>query len=194
MRPFTQGSIDTFCAVYAILNALQITHGLKGLDARTLYNNLLLTISKDEAIFIRILTLKTDYQALVDVFLKMCSKDMPVKVQVPFKDMRPKNEEEAEKMKKDFWEILEDYLAPDNNRTAIFQFEKRLALSSNPIFSHWTTAWQVEDKELKLFDCSPEAHAIKSLVKEKSLFLKTLEFSGEYYLINPYTLRLIEKE
>ncbi len=194
MRPFTQGSIDTFCAAYAILNALQITHGLKGLDARTLYNNLLLTLSKDDTVFIRVLTLKTDYQALVDVFLKMCSKTYPVKVSAPFKDMRPQNENEAEKIKKDFWEILEDYLAPDNNRTAIFQFEKRLALASSPIFAHWTTAWEVDKNELRLFDCSPEAHAIKLLEKDKSLFLKTLEYSGEYYLINPYTLRLIEKE
>ncbi len=194
MRPYTQGSIDTFCAAYAILNALQITHNLKGMEARALFNNLIITLSKDEPILRRVLELKTDYQAMVDVFLQMCSKSHKIKVQIPFAHVRPETEEEAIDVAKDFWEVLEDYLAPDNNRTAIFQFEKRLPLASRPIFAHWSTAWQIEGNELVLFDCSPEAQAVKSLPKEKALFHRTVEFEGEYFLINPYTLRLIEKE
>ena len=28
LKPFYQGKLDTFCAIYAVLNALRLTHGI----------------------------------------------------------------------------------------------------------------------------------------------------------------------
>ena len=34
LKPFYQGKLDTFCAIYAVLNALRLTHGIRTLKAR----------------------------------------------------------------------------------------------------------------------------------------------------------------
>ena len=34
LKPFFQGKLDTFCAIYAVLNALRLTHGIQTLKAR----------------------------------------------------------------------------------------------------------------------------------------------------------------
>ncbi len=189
MREFHQGSIDTFCAAYAVLNALQITHGIKALEARVLFNELLLTLAQDTMIFTKVLTLKTNYVAMTEFFLEHAAKKYPIKVTKPFKISDKVNAEM-------FWETLSQNLDPDNNKTAIFQFEKRISTINEPIFAHWTTTWAVEDKELHLFDCSPERNAIKRLHKNNVHFellpRNSEQVSGEYFCINAHTLSLIE--
>ncbi len=184
VRPFYQGSIDTFCAAYAVLNAVQITHGIKAMQARNLFNKLMLTISRDEIVFTRILTLKTNYVAMVDVFLKICAKEYPIKVRKPFENENCSLE--------GFWSTLEKNLDPDNKKTAIFQFEKRIPSANNPIFAHWTTAWETVDNDLLLHDCSPELNAINRLHKDKLVLEASNQEYGEYIRINAPTLFLIE--
>lgn len=185
MRAFTQGTVDTFCAAYAVLNALQITHGIKAAAGRELLSPLLLTLAKDEAVFTRVLTLKTDYSVMIDAFLKLCSAKYPIKIIKPFENTKP--------TKDTFWETLENYIDADEHKTAVFQFEKRLATASNPLYAHWTTLWGVKNKELELLDSSPELHAVQKLYKDKILFNPTKDIDGEYICINPKTLRLIER-
>ena len=36
LKPFFQGKLDTFCAIYAVLNALRLTHGIQTLKALSL--------------------------------------------------------------------------------------------------------------------------------------------------------------
>ncbi len=189
VHPFTQGTIDTFCAAYAVMNALQITHGIKPLDGRNLFSNLLLSISKDPMVFTRVLNLKTNYVAMVDFFIDIAKKQYPIKVTKPF----AKNESVTATT---FWDVLEAELDPDNKKTAVFQFEKRIATLKEPMFAHWTTPWEVVDDEIILFDCSPERNAIKKLHKKKTYF-EPLPYNseyvfGEYMVVNAYTLCLIE--
>ena len=42
MQAYFQGRVDNFCAVYAVLNALQVLFGLSPLAARRIYNRTLL--------------------------------------------------------------------------------------------------------------------------------------------------------
>ncbi len=185
MRPFFQGTVDTFCAAYAVLNALQITHGIKAYQGRELFTKLLLALAKDEVIFTRILCLKTDYIAMTDAFMDCCVREYPIKITKPFVGKNPTLDE--------FWQEMKDYLNPDEHKTAIFQFEKRIATSDSPIFAHWSTAWEIQDNEFRLFDSSPELNAMNVLYKNKSSFEILKDFEGEYARINVNSVRFIEK-
>ncbi len=184
MRAFSQGSIDTFCAAYAVLNGLQITHGIKPLDGRTLFTKLVLALSKDQTILTKVLTLKTNYIAMTEMFLEISKLSYPLRYSRPFTKKNPTKEE--------FWGILGNHLDPDNKKTALLQFEKRLPLASEPIFAHWTTAFEIVDDELILFDCSPEPNAITRLNIHNSKFEPSVMVSGEYIRINTQSLILIE--
>ncbi len=185
MRPFFQGTVDTFCAAYAVMNALQITHGIKAYQGRDLLTKLLLALAKDEIIFTRILCLKTDYIAMADTFAGCCSQQYPIKITKPFEGKNPTMDE--------FWQAMKDYLDPDNHKTAIFQFEKRISAAETPLFAHWSTAWEIQEKEFRLFDSSPELNAMNVLYREKSFFDVQNDFLGEYARINVNSIRFIEK-
>ncbi len=186
MRPYCQGKVDTFCAAYAVMNALQITHGIKPLQGRNLFTTLLLALARDETVFMRVLTLKTDYIAMTDAFLTLCSKEYPIKISQPFTTNEVSQEE--------FLSVLKSHLDPDNGKTAVFQFEKRLPLAPAPVFAHWTTAWKIEgENEFHLFDCSPEENSVKILYKDKFHMQRKPEIEGEYFCVNAHTLRLIER-
>lgn len=45
LKPFFQGKLDTFCAIYAVLNALRLTHGIQTLKARDILNETLLSLA-----------------------------------------------------------------------------------------------------------------------------------------------------
>ncbi len=185
MRPFFQGTVDTFCAAYAVLNALQITHGIKAYQGRELLTKLLLALSKDEIIFTRILCLKTDYIAMTDAFMDCCVKDYPLKITKPFQDRNPSMDE--------FWQEMKEQLDAEAHKTAIFQFEKRIATSDSPLFAHWSTAWEIRDDEFRLFDSSPELNAMNVLYRNKCSFDILKDIDGEYARINVKSVRFIEK-
>ncbi len=188
MRPFFQGSVDTFCAAYAVLNALQITHGINSKQGRELFTKLVLALSKDTTVFMRVLNLKTNYIAMTDAFLEICAKEYPILIRKPFELSEKTNLENKDA----FWQILKDSLNPDKHKTAVFQFEKRREVSGS-VFAHWTTGWEMTDSELILFDSSPEAAAITRLDPKKIHFQSIKNIDGEYIYINTKTLRLIEK-
>ncbi len=192
MHAFTQGTIDTFCSAYAVLNALQITHGIKPGEARLLFSRLIMLLSHDREILDKVLSLKTNYIALTETFLSMCNEFYPIKVTNPFANMVLDEQVQHEEIKEIFWNALYT-LDPENNRTCVFQFEKRLPLASYPIFAHWTTGYRAENNEFHLFDCSPEHHAVHTLYKDASLFRHNQFHEGEYFYINAKSLRLIEK-
>ena len=45
LKPFYQGKLDTFCAIYAVLNALRLTHGIRTLKAREILNDTLMALA-----------------------------------------------------------------------------------------------------------------------------------------------------
>ena len=44
MRPFYQGKLDVFCAVYAVLNALHLLHGLSTWQGKRILAELLVEL------------------------------------------------------------------------------------------------------------------------------------------------------
>ena len=61
VKPFFQGKLDTFCAIYAVLNALRLTHGIRVLKARDILNETLLALAGAPEAFRAVLEQKTDY-------------------------------------------------------------------------------------------------------------------------------------
>lgn len=45
LKPFYQGKLDTFCAIYAVLNALRLTHSIRVLKAREILNDTLMALA-----------------------------------------------------------------------------------------------------------------------------------------------------
>ena len=65
-KPFFQGKLDTFCAIYAVLNALRLTHGIQTLKARDILNETLLSLAGKPDALRAVLEQDTDYMQLVD--------------------------------------------------------------------------------------------------------------------------------
>ncbi len=181
MKPFFQGKIDVFCALYAVLNGLKITHHIRTLQARDIFHEALLGISQNPKVFRAVLEQQTDYIGLVDAMLTIQAKKRPLIVERPF----PNNSDNTKKPPSPdaVWDAIEEWLAPNvlkgapsplngvqkheqNNlmgRAVIFRFLRYLRHDAEPMNKHWTTAHYINEKGLQFFDCSLEESAIYSL-------------------------------
>ncbi len=179
MKPFFQGKIDVFCALYAVLNGLKITHHIRTLQARDIFHEALLGISQNPKVFRAVLEQQTDYIGLVDAMLTIQGKKRPLIVERPFADKSviPSPHE--------VWDAIEAWLAPNvlkgepsflndvhphekNNlmgRAVIFRFLRYMRHDAQPMNKHWTTAYYINEKGLQFFDCSLEESAIYSIKK-----------------------------
>lgn len=181
MQPFYQGKIDTFCAVYAVLNALQILHGIAPAQARELFNETLVRASRDEARFRDVLAHRTDYRELVDRMLDDVRFRYPLMIRAPFASDAPHAE---------VWAALTEYAAPGRRRTAVFRFLRYVPLRSAPVVDHWTTARDVDESGLHLFDCSLEPDGVYCL-RGGELADKAAPRPREYFVIPPECVRLL---
>ena len=84
LKPFYQGKLDTFCAIYAVLNALRLTHGLRVLKARDILNETLMGLAATPQAFRAVLEQETDYCALVDGMLRVQRRSFPLEIRQPF--------------------------------------------------------------------------------------------------------------
>ncbi len=177
MKPFYQGKIDVFCALYAVLNGLKITHQIRTLHARDIFHEALLGLAQNPKVFRAVLEQQTDYIALVDAMLSIQSKKMPLIVTRPFEQGAPTPSPEK------VWKTLEEWLAPNvfkgepnslngvqriqqNNllgRCVIFRFLRYFRADTEPVNKHWSTAHYINEKGLQFFDCSLEESAIYSV-------------------------------
>ena len=105
MQPFYQGKIDNFCAMYAVLNALQVLFNIGPLQARRLFNLTLSAQAADAENFRRILEHKTDYLTLVDDMLDDVRRnEFPsLQVRAPFT---------ADATSEEVWETLRSCACP----------------------------------------------------------------------------------
>ena len=83
-KPFFQGKLDTFCAIYAVLNALRLTHGIQTLKARDILNETLLSLAGKPDALRAVLEQDTDYMQLVDDMLQARRQRYPLRIQKPF--------------------------------------------------------------------------------------------------------------
>ncbi len=167
MTPFYQGKIDVFCALYAVLNGLKITHHIRTLQARDIFHNTLMGIAQNPQVLRSILDQRTDYISLVDAMLNIQNKKLPLIIERPFEHTNAATAPDNYTV----WKSISNWLAPNKNenvptlqhvpeRAIIFRFLRYLIPGADPVNRHWTTAYIMQDDELKFFDCSMEESAI----------------------------------
>ncbi len=167
MQPFYQGKIDVFCAIYAVLNGLKVTHHIRTLQARDIFHNTLMGIAKNPHALKSILEQRTDYISLVDAMLHIQSMKFPLIIERPFEHTTAANAPDNNTV----WESISNWLAPNSHkdmpslkhvpeRAIIFRFLRYLIPGADPVNRHWTTVYIMQDDELKFFDCSLEESAI----------------------------------
>lgn len=184
VKPFYQGKLDTFCAIYAVLNALRLTHSIRVLKARNILNETLMALATSPEVFRAVLEQETDYCTLVDGMLRAQSRVFPLDVRQPFgTDQDPSAEQ--------VWDCCDQWLNGGSNRALVFRFLRHITPDSPAVNRHWTTADSLKDDVLHLFDCSHEAEAILN-VRKGSFVTHPQEIEQDKLLyIQPETIRLI---
>lgn len=196
LKPFYQGKLDTFCAIYAVLNALRLLYGIRVLKARDILNETLLGLASQPEAFRAVLAQETDYVALVDSLLRIQARAFPMEIRAPFapdgNDGR--SAPPARKLPPDpdtFFAACRDWLAPGRGRAVVFRFLRSLTPDGGPMNRHWTTADRVDGHILHLFDCSHEAEAILN-IDRTSFVTDAAHVSADRLLhIQPETARFL---
>ena len=156
MKPFHQGKLDVFCAIYAVLNGLKLTRQIRTLHAREILHECLLGLAQHPDAFQAVLEQRTDYVALVDTILNIQSRKMQLQVEAPFAQCMGMDTPNREVL----WQHFKDWLKPGHSRAVVFRFLRYITPESLPINKHWTTAHIVEGDTLRFFDCSLETEAV----------------------------------
>ena len=125
MQPFYQGKIDNFCAVYAVLNALQVLFSIGPHQARRIFNRTLYAHAADPDMFARILEHRTDYVSLVDSMLDDVRRhEFPgLYVSAPFRADTPCEQ---------VWETLRSCARPPMPLVSVFRFLRIAPPSEKP--------------------------------------------------------------
>ncbi len=184
IKPFYQGKVDTFCAIYAVLNALRMTHAIRTLKARALFNDALLDLALDVAAFRDVLEQRTDYMALVDGMLEKVRRELSLDVIIPY---GPGSRPDADTL----WEACRRWMDGGDKRTVIFRFMRFLQPEADPFVRHWTTIDRIDAATLHLFDCSHEAEAILNM-RRGAFVTRREDVSKEKLLwVQPESLRFV---
>lgn len=172
IKPFYQGKLDTFCAIYAVLNAYRLLYGIRTLKARDILNESLLELAADRKRFAEVLNQETDYVALVD---HMLDKYAPKLSYAYIKPFAPGQKVSHDELWTSFRDWLGEYPNVNKSHTVVFRFMKYLSPGKSPLNKHWTTGEYVKDDYIHLFDSSHEAEAILNVnrnafvIEEKDL-------------------------
>jgi hypothetical protein len=154
LKPYYQGQIDVFCAIYAVINALALICGIRAGTARGILHETLLNMAGNPAAFRQQLDQSMEYHDLVDQILNRELQRHAVLVRTPFGMDKTTAE--------DLWQTLARWLEPPK-RAAILRFVRPLSLPGEPLIRHWTTVRRIRDGGLELFDCSLERHATRAI-------------------------------
>lgn len=183
MQAYFQGRIDNFCAVYAVLNALQVLFGLPPLAARRIYNRTLVRESADPEGFRRVLEHRTDYVRLVDGMLDdVRAHEFPgLRVEAPFSEGAPCGH---------VWEALRGAASPPIPRISVFRFLRFSSGSERPYVDHWTTGHYMDGEGLHLLDCSLEPGALYS-IPFSIVTDRERPMRRDYVVIPPESVRIL---
>jgi hypothetical protein len=190
MKPFYQGKLDVFCAIYAVLNGLRLTHGLRTLKARDILHETLLALADNKTAFKAVLDQETDYIPLVDAMLQVHSLNYPLRVRAPFP---PPGEGGATPAPKETWQAIQDWLDGTLRRAALFRFFRYFQPQDPPANRHWSTISHLEDDSLRLYDASHEPEAVQRIGKEDFVTSVTGICQKQLIYLDPHSLRFIEK-
>lgn len=189
MKPFHQGKLDVFCAMYAVLNGLRLTHGLRTLKARDILHQTLLALAKDRDAFKAVLEQRTDYIPLVDAMLQVHSINYPLRVLVPF----PPNPGGAAPGPEETWLAVKDWLDGSLRRAALFRFFRYLLPGEQPVNRHWSVISHIEDDSLRLYDASHEPEAVQRIGKNEFVTNTAEIRKGLLLYVDPHSLRFMAK-
>lgn len=188
IKPFYQGKLDTFCAVYAVLNALRLLCGIRTLKGRDILNATLLSLSVRPAEFSAFLNQTTDYMELVDNLLEELAKPWHLEVIRPF--------EVGQNVDRDvFWQTCQDWFggktSAECGKTFVFRFLRYFSADKPPLNRHWTTVDRVSADVMHLFDSSHEAEAILNIRSDGYATTETDVCPERLLLIPPHSVRFI---
>lgn len=184
LKPFYQGKVDTFCAIYAVLNALRLTHGIRVDKARDILNETLLALATSPKTFRAVLEQTTDYRDLVDSMLRVQAKRYPLEVVQPYAvSQRPTVAQ--------VWKCMQQWLAAGDHRAAVFRFLRHMKADAPATIKHWTVTGRIEKEVLHLFDSSHDADAILNM--RQTAFVTTPEdiCDDRLLYLQPFTIRLL---
>lgn len=187
MKAFFQGKLDVFCAMYAVLNGLKITHNIGVLPARDILHDTLLHLAEQPDVFRAVLEQRTDYVPMVDAMLSVQCKVRPLHVEQPF----PLHTTAPQPSGAQVFDRCAQWLTAGAKRAVILRFLRYLTPEAPPVNRHWTTAHLADEDELHLFDCSHEAGAIYSIPR-KGFVTHTHDIHAACLLcIEPASIRFI---
>ena len=190
MKPFYQGKLDVFCAIYAVLNGLRLTHGLQALKARDILHATLLALADNKTAFKAVLEQQTDYIPQVDAMLHVHAVNYPLRVQTPFP---PPESGGATPDSEETWQALQGWLDGSPFRAALFRFFRYFQPEADPINRHWSTISHLEDGSLRLYDASHEPEAVQRIAKNAFVTNTADIRQGQLIYLDPHSLRLIQK-
>ena len=183
-KPFYQGKLDTFCAIYAVLNALRLTHGIRTLKARDILNDTLMALAARPEALRAVLNQDTNYIQLVDGMRRAQQRAFPLGVETPFTERdRPSPD--------DLWEVCRQWLAAERKRAVILRFMRHLTADGPAVNRHWTVIDRMDENSLHLFDCSHEAEAILNIRRDAFVTDPTRVSKEQLLIIQPESIRLL---
>lgn len=216
MRRYLQGTLDFACGIYAVINALSLTHSLDLAGARAIFRETHLDITAQPELWADYTGNNTDHYWLVRHMLERWCSAPPYRLRVlrPFDGdacseafslaraerhlpenhppSGPPDRAEAEREAARTWQAADDWLAQHNERprALVMRFHRFVPGMRAPIVSHWTTGKCIEDAVLHLHDASSEPRALLSLPKNILLPYEGVRASVR---IVPESLLLLEK-
>ena len=190
MQPFYQGKLDVFCAIYAVLNGLRLTHGLRTLKARDIFHETLLALAENKTAFKAVLDQQTDYIPLVDAMLQVHALNYPLRVQAPFP---PSEEGGGAPDPEATWQAVHDWLDGSLYRAALVRFFRYFRPEEPPVNRHWSTISHLEDGSLRLYDASHEPEAVQRIGKHEFATDTADIRKGRLIYLDPYSLRFITR-
>lgn len=186
LKPLYQGKLDTFCAIYAVLNALRLTHGLRTLQARRILNDTLMELARNPEALRAVLEQETDYTRLVDDMLAAQQQVRALQVTQPFASDTAVSAQEL-------LATCRNWLSAGSGRAVLLRFMRHLTPQTPPVCRHWTVVDQVDDSGLHLFDCSHESEAVQH-IPAQGFVTDPLHICQERLLcILPSSLRLLRR-
>lgn len=187
-----QGTLDFACAIYAVINALAVTHGINLATSRRIFADTVDALSNHRELKRAFLYNETDHYWVIRYCLARYCQAGPLCLGMlqPFgSGLMPSvansgfNLEQAELFVEDdehssgrlanrpeVWKALEEWLSPEvllkHKRAAIMRFHRFMPGVAEPVVSHWTTCSQVGGDVLYLHDASSEMNAIHQIRRE----------------------------
>jgi len=187
MRPFYQGKLDVFCAVYAMLNAFQQLHSMSAWQAKRVLGELLSRLpdempdSWNDLVWNR-----TDYVWLVEWLVAEYGKELfPIRAHRPWAD-------KGNVAPAVVWSGMSGWMGGGGRRTAVFRFQRFLPAREDPVVCHWTTVDRFMGDTLFLFDASMEETAVHLIDKYGFVCRRENVSASQLLVVDPACVFLLE--